>query len=622
MEPATSPSDATVLSSAMALFDRGDYGEVLTLASGTTDPALMLLAARSYIATEKYDIAETLLRSLIKIIPNSSYLHGYLGDVLTKKGCNGAIAEYAEALRLDPDNTAAVRSYAEALIAENDLRSAIPALRAVVRADKKPEDVMKLEDILIKIGEPTEAVALHIQHFGQDSITLTYVEALLTAKQYEECLDAAHKGWTTTGDHAYLRICLEALSNLDPNAAEKAYREALDGFEEEDAPADANIIDIQFSYVLLEKLLGNYDIAKFELSKLLRTENDAIYHLVEADLALLAGNGDAANSIYRTLIAKEMGKDSFDGETAELIIDRFIAFLSEVRSKEEVAGIVSVTLSPYPKAICLAKIGEAYEAADSKSQAKDWYFRAYRADYISGGIAYAGYLKRAGEKREAETILQHIFTNTHNTAELETVADAVLNGKAELYKLDRSRELVQRKLATYADTLSSKGREMLAALYLYSAVDAIENRAYENCKWFCLAGIDVLPCYPENIHTEDFNDLLVRAKGRALSERPILMEKTAAVVAEESSDETAVSSADDVDEGILPNLDDREKMIIAFLREHREATETELRTILDTRNVSEIIATLMEKLGDLGTPLIEKRGSGTAGELYGYISRY
>ncbi|HJJ35892.1 MAG TPA: hypothetical protein O0X27_01805, partial [Methanocorpusculum sp.] len=165
------------------------------------------------------------------------------------------------------------------------------------------------------------------------------------------------------------------------------------------------------------------------------------------------------------------------------------------------------------------------------------------------------------------------------------------------------------------------GREMLAALYLYSALDAIENRAYENCKWFCLAGIDVLPCYPENIHTEDFNDLLVRAKGRALSERPILMEKTAAVVAEETSDGSADSSWDDIDEGLLPNLDNQEKKIIAFLREHGDATELDLRAILDTQHVSPIINGLIEKLRDLGTPLIEKRGSSDHGDIHYIFNR-
>ena len=72
MEMTNPASSATALSSALALFEKGEYNEVLTLASGTTDPALMLLAARSYLATGKLDIAETLLRSLLGIMPNSS----------------------------------------------------------------------------------------------------------------------------------------------------------------------------------------------------------------------------------------------------------------------------------------------------------------------------------------------------------------------------------------------------------------------------------------------------------------------------------------------------------------------------------------------------------------------
>ena len=50
-----------ILSSVMALFEAGEYDEALTLASGTNDTSLMLLAM------EKYDIAEMLLRSLIRI---------------------------------------------------------------------------------------------------------------------------------------------------------------------------------------------------------------------------------------------------------------------------------------------------------------------------------------------------------------------------------------------------------------------------------------------------------------------------------------------------------------------------------------------------------------------------
>ena len=615
MEKTKPASSATALSSALALFEKGEYNEVLTLASGTTDPALMLLAARSYLATGKLDIAETLLRSLLGIMPNSSYLHSYLGDVLVKKERDEeAIAEYAEALSLDPDNKAAVRSYAEALIRKDDLRAAIPALRALVRADNLPDDVKQLEEIFTKVDEPKEAVSLHLQHFGEDTITLPYAEALLASRNIQKCLEAAHRGWDIEKNTAYLRIYLEALAAADKTAAEKAYRQALDSFEEEGVE-DENVISIRFSFVLLEKLLGKYDTAIYELQPLLEKGGDAVFHLVAADISLQKGDGDAANAIYRKLIADVMSAENPDWETAELIVNRFSSFLSLVRDKEEVAGIISVTLSPFPKAVSLIKIGEAYEAAGSKEQAKDWFYRAYRADTIHGGIAYAGFLKRAGDIREAETILRYILTNLKSVAELEDAAEAILNGDAELYKLDKTRELVQKKLSAAADELSADGREMLAALYLYSAVDAIESRSFEDCKWFCLAGIDVLPCFPDKIHIQDFNDLLIRAKGRALSERPILMEKTAAQV----SEETAVPEEETAEEEVMPNLDEREKKIIAFIREHREATEMDLRALLDTRRAAGIVNALIEKTADLGLTLIEKRGTGERGEIYGYV---
>ena len=628
MDQTTPSSAATALSSAMALYDKGEYDAVLSIASGTTDPALMLLAARSYLATGKLDIAETLLRSLLGIMQNSSYLHSYLGDVLTAKegkGSPAAAAEYAAALNIDPDNKAAVRSYADALIAKEDLRGAIPALRAVVRTENRKEDILRLEELFLKVGKPEETISYHLRFFGADAVTLPYAEALLSAGEYQKCLEAAHRGWDSEHNPAYLRIYLEALAAVDTGAAAKAYREALDSFEEEGA-ADDNVTSIRFSYILLEKLLGDTRAVSYELEKLLTDDADAVFHLVAAEVETDAGNTDAASGIYRKLLEKILGEENPDWDTADLIIDRFTAFLSKTRNAEEVAGVISVTLSPYPKAPALAKIGAAYEAAGYHSQAKDWYYRAYRADIVRGGIAYAGYLKRADEIREADTILRYIFTNTKSTAELEAVSDAVLSGPSELYKLQRSRELVQKKLSAASDELSAAGREMLASLYLYSALDALESRCYEDCKWFCLAGIDVLPCYPDKIHIQDFTDILTRAKGRALSERPILMEKAAAQAEEAEAEAAPVSGAAaplpasaETDETLLPNLDEREKKILSFLREHREATEMDLRAVLDTRRAAGLVNALIEKTAALGVSVIEKRGVGDRGEIYGYV---
>lgn len=605
--------DPAALSAALELFNAGKYDEVISFSSGTADPALMLLSARSYAACGKYDIAESLLRSLVRIMPGSSYVHSYLGDVLLACGKEEAESAYARAISLDAENIPAVRQYADLVISRGDLRGAIPALRTLVRHSGAEEDVRKLMRTLTNVGEAEEAAAIHRRNFGEDTCSVEYIEALMAVGEYQKALNLALRGWTETKDTAYLRLDLEALSAIDKDAAEKAYRSALDSFEEADI-ADDNVSAIRFSFVLLEKYRENYDAAEFELSQLLGPDADAVYHLLSAEIAAKKEDGERASAIYRSLIESLMAKDT-DWETAELVIDRYTAFLSAVRSKEEVAGVISVVLSVYPQAVCLAKIGEAYENAGASLQAKDWFYRAYRADYLRGGLAYAGYLKRSGACREADTVIRYIVTNAASVSDLEYAADVILNGDSALYQLEKSRGLVQKSLAGVSERLTSKGREMLAAVYLYSAVDALECGNYEDCKWFCLSGIDVLPCYPETISIQDFSDILARVKGRAISERPILMEKAA-----EASGETE-DIPQSGEEEILPNLDDREKKLLAFLREHREATEMDLRSVLDTRRVAGIINGLLAKTAEFGVTLIEKRGVGERGEVYGYVGR-
>ncbi|HJK55437.1 MAG TPA: hypothetical protein O0X86_04900, partial [Methanocorpusculum sp.] len=77
----SSPTTPT-LDEAMQLFNAGQFTDVISLVSGTSDPALLLLAARSYAETGQYDTAGYLLRDLIQVMPGSSYLHSYLADVM------------------------------------------------------------------------------------------------------------------------------------------------------------------------------------------------------------------------------------------------------------------------------------------------------------------------------------------------------------------------------------------------------------------------------------------------------------------------------------------------------------------------------------------------------------
>ena len=466
---------------------------------------------------------------------------------------------------------------------------------------------------LTQVGEPEEAAALHIQDFGEDEYSPEYVEALLAAKEYQKAMSVALRGWNTIRELIYLRLDLEALAALDPEAAESAYRSVLDSFEEEQMDNE-EVAQIRFSFILLEKLLGHYDAARYELGLLLKSRTDPVYRLLEAELAARTGHGDDANTIYRSLIAEECSKDAEIADPAmqELIITRFKAFLDSVRSKEEVAGIISVLLSSYPTAVCLTQIGAAYEEARACTQARDWYYRAYRADYIHGGIAYAAFLKRLGEDRECETVIRYILTNITRAADVEHVAGVVLNGKEAMYRIPKVMEQILARLTSVLEKLSSNGREMLAVGLLYAAGDALERQDYEECKWHCLLGLDVMPCYPAVIKVEDFMQLLSQAKGRALAERPVLLEKNAwlETTADPGSEPAPVAN--------LLDLDEREQQVIAFLKEHREATEMDLRTVLNTRRVTGIVNSILTKAAEKGVKIIEKRGVGDRGEIYGY----
>ena len=69
----------------------------------------------------------------------------------------------------------------------------------------------------------------------------------------------------------------------------------------------------------------------------------------------------------------------------------------------------------------------------------------------------------------------------------------------------------------------------------------------------------------------------------------------------------------------LSFLDQRESAVFCFLKEHREATEMDLRAVLDTRRVAGIVNSLLAKLAEHGMSQIEKRGVGERGEVYGYV---
>jgi superfamily II DNA/RNA helicase len=68
----------------------------------------------------------------------------------------------------------------------------------------------------------------------------------------------------------------------------------------------------------------------------------------------------------------------------------------------------------------------------------------------------------------------------------------------------------------------------------------------------------------------------------------------------------------------IDSCDEQERIIIEFLRTHREANEMDLRQLLNTRRVVGIMNRIMQRCASSGFAVIVKKGSGQGGEVYAY----
>jgi len=118
-----------------------------------------------------------------------------------------------------------------------------------------------------------------------------------------------------------------------------------------------------------------------------------------------------------------------------------------------------------------------------------------------------------------------------------------------------------------------------------------------------------VPVTSSHIRPEDFVDLLRRCKEEAIGDLPIM---------EQRSTGSGTDEREEVVRKFIETCDEQERTVIGFLREHHEASEMDLRRLLNTRRVVGIMNRIIQKASASGIVLIEKRGTGEGGEVYGY----
>lgn len=589
---------------AFLLFEDGRYQESLkfcqVLLDAGKDPAIEVLAATNLFLAGRLEDAEAAFLDLARKMPDSSYVHSYLAKVLEARNDEGAIAEYATAVHLDPTNQDALRSYAGYLLLHKDYRGALRVLRRLVHLGGKPADVRNLMRALIEVGEAGEALAAHADLGDGAEKTHEYIDALKSMENFPAAAEAACSVYRKTRDPAVLRKYLDALSRYDLSSSLDAYASHI-----RNSPDPEILCD----YILLQKSAGNLAAALDAIRILPAASRDPACRLVECDLLAGLGRGGEALLAYENLIRDELATKN-NLEELRQIISSYREFLKKhpdtASAKRRFLDLVSKDVN----VASLLETARFYLDCGDAAEARSWYYRAYRADFLTGGLEYARFLISQADDRECEKVMLYILSNVKKGQDLARVAGAVLDKEGGLYRLRRLMEQLIKRLEERRPSLDSEGLDLLAMAYFITATNALEEMDYAGCKYLCLSGMDILPTPPRVLHLEDFLQLIRAGKARSVADRPVMHARPVRRKAE------AIPEARVITDQL--GLSEQEQKIVLFLRSHRKATEMDLRKVLGTRRVVGIVNILIRKAAARGMSLVEKKGIGEEGEVYEY----
>ena len=590
---------------AFRLFEDGRYQESLLtcnrLLDTCRDPALEVLAATNLFYTGRHEDAEVFFRDLAVRMPDSSYVHSYLAKLLEARGDEGAIAEYAAAVHLDPTNQDAVRSYADYLLARRDYRGALPVLRRLVGLGKKPEDIRNLMRALIEIGDAEEALAIHAGHGDSASRSREYIDALMQTHNYQAAAESAFASWRETNDPVVFRTYLKALSHYDMQGSLDTCEARL-----EEQPDCA----VFFEYIHLLQTHGETTKALSAIGKLLvLCPADARYRLMECDLLAVSGNDEKALAHYEKLVRDELASKN-DIDTLGRIIKQYRQYITHHLPAGEAERRFLAIISRDMHVASLLETARFFQDCNKPAEARSWYYRAYRADFLAGGPEYALFLAETGEDRECEKVMLYILSNVRREADVSKVASIIVREGGRMRTMKRLMDQLIKKMEGQRASLSTRGRELLAIAFFLAASNALEGADYSGCKYLCLSGIDTMPAHTKMIRLGDFLTLVGNCKEQALADRPVIHDRPGPVSS------ATVPPAEVIADQL--GLTEQEQKIVGFLRLHRKANEMELRTLLGTRRVVGIVNRLIQKAASREISLIEKKGMGKEGEIYEY----
>ncbi len=590
---------------AFRLFEDGIYEESYTMCRDliaiSPDPSLDVLAATNLFQMGRIDDAEVHFQDLAGRMPDSSYIHSYLAKIFEKKEDDRAFSEYARAIALDPRNQDALRSYSSYLMQEKDFRKAVPLLNKLCEMSQREDDIRNLIHALTRSGRHNEAVRLCRERL-RDKTGMECIDALLSAGDYKGAAELAQNAFRNSKNQEYLKKYLLALSKSDPGTAIPEYAKYC---------GQDCAIPICLDYIRLLQSSGHTDDALLACTALTGSGSGADHEVLLLEADLLAGAGEVTAALQKFgIVLREELRTLEDPDSLSLTLLNYRTFLLTNYPVRNATTLFmeSIGVSQHP--VCLTSAGRLYEEIGDLTEARSWFYRAYRADFLSGGLEYAKFLKRQGDLRECEKVMLYILNNVKKNSDLARVAEIIVDENGKMYQLPRLLERLISRLDSRVTTLNTDALEYLAVALLVAGSGALRDQNYPLCKEYCLRGLDVLPFQSLCISTGDFLDLIRTCKEKSLTDEPVL---------KKGNEKEARNEPDQPGITELLELDEREKWIVEFLKVHRTANELDLRKMLGTRRVAGMINRIVQKGSAQGIRVIERKGIGSEGEIYEYV---
>ncbi|NTV00458.1 MAG: tetratricopeptide repeat protein, partial [Methanoregulaceae archaeon] len=419
---------------AFQLYQEGKFADSLAIcqAAGADGPdsQMSILVARNLYNLGRYEEAEACARDLILEMPDTSHLHSFLGKILEKRDEDAAVAEYTRAVVLDPGNQEALRSYAAFLVSRDEHRMAIPVLRRIAISTGKEDDYRELAQALTASGSAREALSLFGKDIRKRDGDHVYLDALMGAGLYQEASREASNAYRRTGDVAFARARLHALALREPASAIPEYGESWR--EQKDA-------GIAYDYAVLLFDLGHTAQALGICREVIDAgiaSPDRHFRLLICRLNAAAGEKDRALGCFEHLARESLQNLEDPG----FLLSLLASYREFLRTYYPVSTALPRFLSLVEgntTLTCLIETGRLYESIGDTAEAKASYYRAFRSDFLGGGMEYARFLARTGDLRECEKILLHVLANIRKVRDLVSVAGLILDDQWKLYRQRR-----------------------------------------------------------------------------------------------------------------------------------------------------------------------------------------